>query len=134
MKSVLCVLIAMCVSGPVLAERLDDGQASHRPRGRLASTPYPNILFRPMKQMNMGAHHYRAKVVRKTRETSGGHFYTRRGGFIDLSHLRKTTDWAAWLESQIRQDLAKGKTTLRYRCSEPSLYHLTVDYPEAYTK
>jgi hypothetical protein len=48
---------------------------------------------------------------------------------IDLAHLRKTVDWAAWLQVNLKHELAAGRTDMSYRCSEPSRYHLSVRYP-----
>ena len=114
------------------AAELDAHQRRHRPRIRIASTPYPNILFRSLKTPEFGEHHYEpSRRLFGPREVSRGHAYTRRGGFIDLAHLRKTVDWAAYLQSRIRQELALGRSEMSFRCSEPSRYHIRIQYPAA---
>ena len=52
----------------------------------------------------MGPHKY----LGDTKE-GNGIIYTKRGGFIDLGHLRDLADWTAYLYTVIRQNQGKGE-------------------------
>jgi len=54
---------------------------------------------------NIGPHHYLGSS-----KEGDGIIYTRRGGFIDMAHLRDQADWTAYLYSLI--SLCKGKDTI----------------------
>lgn len=53
----------------------------------------------------LGPHQY----LGGPREGKNGIIYTRRGGFIDLGHLRDQADWTAYLYALILQSQAKGE-------------------------
>jgi hypothetical protein len=66
----------------------------------------------------MGSHHYLGDPKEKD-----GIVYTRRGGFIDLGHLRDITDWTAYLYLQILKSQSEGMVMLNlgYEGGEKSL-------------
>ena len=129
---VTLTLLALFIGSGYAAEvEYWKGDEPRRPRIRLASSPYPNILFKRLDQMEFGEHHYRPDWRPwKTREISRGHFYTRRGGFIDLSHLRKTVDWAAYFQGVLYTALTNGESRIVIKGSEPSLYHIDFKVPD----
>jgi hypothetical protein len=129
MKQLIITATTLIITALGGAAELDGDQRSERPRIRVASTPYPNPLFRRLATADFGEHHYKSKLWRDQREVSRGHIYTRRGGMIDIAHVRKTVDWAAWLQARISDSLAAGETELSIKCSEPSRYRLAVDFP-----
>ncbi len=45
-------------------------------------------------------------------QEGNGIFYTKRGGFIDLGHLRDQADWTAFLNSAILNNKSKGRIKL----------------------
>jgi len=57
---------------------------------------------------NIGPHKY----LGNSRE-GNGILYTRRGGFIDLGHLRDQADWTAYLHSQILLSQKEGEIDLQ---------------------
>jgi hypothetical protein len=55
----------------------------------------------------IGAHHYLGNASEEN-----GIIYTRRGGFIDMGHLRDQIDWMSYLYDQMLQNLPNGSLTL----------------------
>lgn len=55
----------------------------------------------------IGAHHYLGDP-----NEENGIMYTRRGGFIDMGHLRDQIDWTAYLYFQLCESRAKGTLSL----------------------
>lgn len=56
---------------------------------------------------NLGPHHYLGNS-----NEGNGILYSRRGGFIDMGHLRDQADWTAYLYSQILVSQHKGEVIL----------------------
>ncbi|MGE5393661.1 MAG: DUF4056 domain-containing protein [Candidatus Saccharibacteria bacterium] len=52
----------------------------------------------------IGPHHYLGDAAE-----GNGIIYSRRGGFIDMAHLRDQCDWTAYLYTQLVQNKAKGR-------------------------
>jgi hypothetical protein len=70
----------------------------------LAGVPF--IKFNQITSLeNIGPHHYLGSS-----KEGDGIIYTRRGGFIDMAHLRDQADWTAYLYSLI--NIYKGKDTI----------------------
>ncbi len=55
----------------------------------------------------IGGHHYLGAPSEEN-----GIIYSRRGGFIDMGHLRDQSDWTAFLYNQLCENKSKGKLTL----------------------
>ena len=55
----------------------------------------------------IGNHHYLGD-----QSEENGIVYTRRGGFIDMGHLRDQVDWTAFLYTELRQNKQNGKFTM----------------------
>jgi hypothetical protein len=58
-----------------------------------------------------------------------GIVYTCRGGHVDLTHVRKAADWAAYLAYHCRAALLDNRTQLSFKMREPSRYYLRFQYP-----
>jgi hypothetical protein len=56
---------------------------------------------------NIGPHKYLGN-----HQEGNGIIYTRKGGFLDLGHLRDQADWTAYLYSQIQQSKTTGEIDL----------------------
>jgi Protein of unknown function (DUF4056) len=56
----------------------------------------------------LGTHHYLGAP-----EEGNGIIYTRKGGFIDIGHLRDIADWTAYLYSKILMSQQNGETELK---------------------
>jgi hypothetical protein len=55
----------------------------------------------------IGAHHYLGDVSEEN-----GIIYSRRGGFIDMGHLRDQTDWTAYLYTQLLESKPAGTLSM----------------------
>jgi len=55
----------------------------------------------------IGPHHYLGDA-----NEGNGIIYSRRGGFIDLAHVRDQSDWTAYLYSQLLENKVKGALSL----------------------
>lgn len=55
----------------------------------------------------IGPHHYLGNAVEEN-----GIIYTRRGGFIDMAHLRDQCDWTAYLYTQLLHNKSKGRLNM----------------------
>lgn len=55
----------------------------------------------------IGKHHYLGNP-----DEENGIIYTRRGGFIDMGHLRDQADWTAFLYTQMQNSKKKGELSL----------------------
>jgi hypothetical protein len=55
----------------------------------------------------IGPHHYLGDASEEN-----GIIYSRRGGFIDMAHLRDQSDWTAYLYSQILENKKKGSLSM----------------------
>jgi len=55
----------------------------------------------------IGAHQYLGNS-----NEGNGIIYSRRGGFIDMAHLRDQADWTAYLYTQLLENKQKGKLTM----------------------
>ncbi len=55
----------------------------------------------------IGAHHYLGDASEEN-----GIIYTRRGGFIDMGHLRDQIDWMAYLFTQLNENKTKGNLSI----------------------
>ena len=56
--------------------------------------------------------------------------YTCAGGHIDISHLRKASDWTMYLAAKTRDKIKKGDSEFSFKLYEPSRYHVKLTYPE----
>lgn len=66
----------------------------------------------------IGPHHYLGNA-----EEGNGIIYSRKGGFIDMAHLRDQSDWTAFLYTQLQQNRLQGSLhlVLGYEGGEKSL-------------
>ena len=55
----------------------------------------------------IGSHHYLGKSSEEN-----GIIYTRRGGFIDMGHMRDQIDWTAYLYTQLKGNKSTGKFSM----------------------
>jgi len=55
----------------------------------------------------IGSHHYLGDDSEEN-----GIIYTRRGGFVDMGHLRDQIDWMAYIYIQLKENKAKGKLSI----------------------
>ena len=116
---------------PVLALLLLTGCASPpQPRGRLGSLPYPGMFtfYVALDPAAMGRHRYE-DFPPPWSERGLGLIYTRRGGFLDVSHVRWTIDWTRYLALRVRTALRRGDKTLIIDGPDRDTLRLTFDPP-----
>ena len=97
------------------------------PKPRLGALPFngPATLFAAADPDNLGEHHYRSATGEKER----GILYTCKAGFIDIAHVRKSADLVPYCQVRLEAALKHKLTDLRFRSREPSVYHVTINYP-----
>lgn len=77
----------------------------------------------------IGPHHFLGG-----KDEGNGNIYTRRGGFIDLGHLRDCADWTAWLYARITSDYTNGNQTPIKLGTEGGAKTLTLELPPSADK
>ncbi len=121
------MLLIATGNSPSDAKFLTDNEAKSPPRPRIACLPTPTFGTRYLDPDNLSPHAYNFALWE-----SDGIVYTCRGGHIDLTHLRKTADWTAYLAYHIRQALLDSKAHLAFKMHEPSRYQVRLQYPHGW--
>ncbi len=121
-------------AGPASGDGLDEWQSRKPPRLRIAASPYPNFLLHILpEEEGFGGHLYRVKIDTlgwgPSSETGRGHLYTRRGGFLDLAHVRRTIDFAGYAHHRVREALRSGATHFSFESIDRTTYHCHLAYP-----
>jgi hypothetical protein len=128
-------LLAILAAGEASpAAGLSDWQARRVPRLRIAASPYPNHLLEVLPTgVDFGGHLYRVKIdtlgMGPSSETSRGHFYTWRAGFLDLAHIRRAIDLAGYVHYHVGEALRAGRTHFRFENIDRTTYHCDLAYP-----
>ena len=103
------------------------------PHGRLGALPFPGMftLYTSSEISELGLHRYTSWETRLFEEGEGarGIMYTRRGGFLDLAHIRLTIDWTRYLWKHSRTLLEKGGGSFAFDY-EDARYELSLKLPE----
>jgi len=125
MDVLLCLLALACGAGEVQGRflRARDGHAP--PPGRVGCFASPTLGTHYLDPCDLGLHGYRSNL-----EERGGIVYTCRGGHVDITHVRKAADWAAYLAYQTRKALLMNAARFSYRMAEPSRYYVRIAYPK----
>lgn len=113
------------------AEWLTDEQAQSPPRARVACLPNPTLGVRYYDLDDLGPHVYGTLMAPGEHN---GIVYTCRGGHIDVTHVRKAADWAAYLAYHCRRTLLDNRTQMSFKMREPSRYHLRFQYPPGWRR
>ena len=122
-----CVLVGAAESAQ--ARFLSKGQARSTPRGRIACLPSSTVGTRYPDPFALGRHSYGFSLSERN-----GIVYTCRGGHIDITHVRKLVDWTGYLAYQARKTLLEDREQFSYRMREPSVYHVRIEYPDAWQR
>jgi hypothetical protein len=130
----LALCAALVPVGSLPAAGLNEWQAERVPRLRIASSPYPNYLLEVLPTgVDFGEHLYRVKIdslgMGPSSETSRGHFYTWRAGFLDLAHIRRSIDLAGYVHYHVRAALRSRKTHFSFENIDRTTYHCDLSYP-----
>lgn len=112
------------------AARVDFGEFNRLPRARVGCLPFPGpmTLYSSAVADNLGEHCYDDP----NGETSRGIVYTTRGGFLDVAHVRNAADMTAYLHARVSYAMHAGWGCVRFRGHEPSVYEVTLAYPESW--
>jgi hypothetical protein len=131
MGSAAKVLLSLCLiaggAETACARFLKAKHTPPAPRGRIACYASSTVGTRYPAPFHLGPHSYRFSAFERN-----GIVYTCRAGHIDITHLRKTADWTAYVAARVRLTLLAGRTELSYKMREPSKYHLHIEYPEGW--
>jgi len=107
-----------------LAKPLSRKEAKIPPRIRIACYATSTVGTTFLNPKLLGSHGYRRSWSEKN-----GIVYTRKAGHIDIAHVRKTTDWTAFLAAKTFEKLKNNETEFSFKLHEPSLYIVQVTYP-----
>jgi hypothetical protein len=138
-SALVFALVLLCPLQRVAAGGLDAWQAEKPPRLRVAASPYPNFLLEILPTgVDFGEHVYRVKIdslgMGPSSETPRGHFYTRRGGFLDLAHIRRAIDMAGYVHYHVREGLTRGEVHFSFENIDRTTYHTHFSYPAVWEK
>lgn len=116
-----CTLLG-CSSGPAT------------PRMRLGSIPFPGpfTLYSVADPAALGGHRYESwfDAHDGPSEVNRGILYTRRAGFLDLSHIRESMDIVKYAHDRIAEHFATGKSGLFRLDWADTRYDIRVQIPE----
>jgi len=115
-KIIIISLFILNLPASALAPYLDNPWA-HPPRtirvccmfgSKVGIVGFPFIKLTAVTSIEkIGDHHYLGKM-----SENNGIVYTRRGGFIDMGHMRDQADWTAYLYALMRQEKERGCISL----------------------
>ena len=126
-KGLVCSLCMLAfAAGSSQASFLSEKQARRRPRARIACLPSATAGTRYPDPFALGGHSYENPGLWER----NGIVYTCRSGHIDITHVRKFTDWTAYLAYRVRAAILAHRTALSFRMLEPSAYYVRIEYPE----
>src|ERR1051325_4702148 len=117
---------------PVPPAGIDFGEFNQVPPPRLGCLPWPGpfTVFETADPLRLGEHCYDHGPHEKER----GIIYTCRGGFIDVSHLRKTIDLCKYAQVRMEFALLNDWTALQIKSLEPTVYVIRLNYPPDWKK
>ena len=118
-KGLSCV--ALIISGLVLA----GCQSISKPRLRAGSYFGSITGMTFLDPNNLGKHQYQNGWLEKN-----GIVYTCYGGFIDIGHLREAADRTSYITGITFEKLMNNETEFTFQAVEPSVYFVTIKYPE----
>lgn len=97
----------------------------NEPKIRIGSYPSSTLASEFLNIADLGQHAYQTNLNEKN-----GIVYTCKAGHIDISHLRKSADWTAYLASKTFKKIIKNKTEYSFKCKEASIYYVKLNYPD----
>lgn len=106
------------------------------PRVRVGALPFPGplTLYTTADPTRLGPHHYEDWSSRPFAPQEGdeGIVYTKRAGFLDLSHLRETADWVRYISGRVAAELmdSTGESRTISWAHQDTRYSLEVCPPE----
>lgn len=127
----MAALLAVCATGCT--------SSPGTPRTRIGSLPFPGLfsLYAVADPENLGVHCAGPPLLRlgSAWEKERGTLYTRRAGFIDLSHARDAADWVHYLHGRnlhaLRAIENEGHSTVSYQFDDCNArITITVSPPE----
>lgn len=123
--------------GPIMASLEGGAELSffeRTPQMRMGVLLFP-VTFWPQSfadPSDLGKHAYCLGPLPPLRltETSRGLVYTRRAGFVDIAHIRNSIDLTYYAYQKLLPALKKKRTQIVLVGAEPSLYPISIIYPE----
>ncbi len=118
----LAAAVATVFSGCSHYNGLNDFRGKPKLRkGAVACQSIPNKFIGAAE---IGKHRYQYSLKEKV-----GIVYTQKAGHVDISHLRKSADWTAYLAGKCKQNIIAGKRQWQYKLLEPTRYYVNLEYP-----
>ena len=99
--------------------------AGRPPRSRPGSYATATRSVRFLGPADLGHHAYRLSWSERN-----GIVYTCQAGHVDIAHVRKGVDWAAFLAAMVLGHLERGQNHFQFKLYEPSRYVVELAYPE----
>jgi len=134
-KELLCSLCLLAfVAESSQGRFLTEKQARKRPRGRIACVASATLV-RATRTLLPWAAMPIVKVSSTALRPAGAqrHRVHLRGGFIDVTHTRKLTDWTAYLAYSIRAAIRANYKDFSFKMREPSRFYVRIEYPRTGT-
>jgi len=103
-----------------------DGVGYNTPQMRIGSMPFNTLYspFEPLGPDDLGDHTYlpRHATGLRENETSRGTLYTRRGGFLDIAHIRNSADLTRFCYEHILHTVEQDSAMVRLMSAEPDIF------------
>lgn len=99
-----------------------------KPKSRMGYYPSDTIGTQ-FRGPDVGKHSYKDSLSEKI-----GIVFTRRVGHVDLSHLRKTADWTAYLASKTYGHLMENQAEFSFNLKDGSKHFVELTYPKNWEK
>jgi len=94
-----------------------------KPKSRMGYYPSDTVGTQ-FRGPDIGKHSYKGSLSEKI-----GIVFTCRAGHIDISHLRKTADWTAYLASKTYRHLMENEEVFSFKLKDGSTHFVELTYP-----
>jgi hypothetical protein len=115
--------------------RAELGAFEKLPRARMGALPFPGplTLHTRADPDDLGRHCYNESNDNgDNSEHSRGILYTRRAGFLDMSHVRNAADMTAYLHARTKLAITNDWEAMQFRSFERSHYLVRFRYPDGW--
>lgn len=139
----LLSIVSGCVStvppkpGSNQSFRAELGEFAKLPRARMGALPFPGplTLHTRADPDDLGHHWYDDSSDNGDKsEHSRGIVYTRRAGFLDMSHVRNAADMTAYIHARTKLAITRGWEAMQFRSFERSHYLVRFKYPSEWER
>ncbi len=107
--------------------RLLEKQFDNPPKIRLGTYATPTIGTTYLEPYHLGPHSYKFEPHERN-----GIVYTCKAGHVDISHVRETADWTAYLAAVTYKHLSNGDLEFSFTLKEGSVCFVHLAYPDSW--